>query len=283
MSDVREALVIYSPEPAWSGNLRALALGTGLAVAVTLSLCEVAWTVGWDRTKLVDLTYELDEATIAWPTNRPFHRDKTAWGMTAQGYWYASGDFVMSEHAGTHIDAPVHFAQGRPSVDRIPVDHLIGPAVVVDVRAAVAKDADYRLRVEDLRNWEARHGSIPAGAIVVMRSGWGRHWPDRLAYLGSPTPEDVTTLHFPGFSREAAEFLTKERNIVGIGIDTASIDYGPSRDFIVHRIIGGAGLYGLENIAHLEQLPEAGALMIALPVKIRDGTGGPVRLIAVLP
>jgi kynurenine formamidase len=283
MNTAREPSTMYSRERALSVKLRVLALSTGLAVAAALCLCEVAWTEGWDRTKLIDLTYELDEATIAWPTNRPFHRDKTAWGMTAQGYWYASADFVMSEHAGTHLDAPVHFAQGRPSVDRIPVDHLIGPAVVIDVREAVAKDGDYRLRVDDLRNWEARHGPIPAGAIVVMRSGWGRHWPDRLAYLGSKTPEDVTTLHFPGFSREAVEFLTNERNIVGVGIDTASIDYGPSRDFIVHRVIGDAGLYGLENIAHVEQLPEAGALLIALPVKIRDGTGGPVRLVAVLP
>jgi kynurenine formamidase len=265
------------------GRPWALIWRSGSATAVVLCLCGIAWAADWDRSKLIDLTYELDEATIAWPTNRPFHRDQTAWGITAHGYWYASADFVMSEHAGTHIDAPVHFAQGQPSVDRIPVDRLIAPAVVVDVREAASQDADYRLRVEDLRNWEARHGPIPVGAIVVMRSGWDLRWPDRPAYLGSRTPEDVTTLHFPGFSREAAEFLTKERTIVGIGIDTASIDHGPSRDFIVHRIISGAGLYGLENIAHLDQVPEAGALLIALPIKIRDGTGGPVRLVAVLP
>jgi kynurenine formamidase len=153
----------------------------------------------------------------------------------------------------------------------------------VDVRDTVAHDVDYRVSVEDLRAWEARHGPIPAGALVVMRSGWGRHWSDRFAYLGSTTPKDTTTLHFPGFSREAAEFLIKERAIVGIGVDTASIDYGPSSDFIVHQVINGAGLYGVENIAHLDQVPEAGATFIALPVKIKGGTGGPVRLIAIIP
>jgi kynurenine formamidase len=258
---------------------------TRAVVMAASVLCLIGFASGGslDRSKLVDLTYELDETTIAWPTNRPFQRDQTAWGITAHGYWYASADFSMSEHAGTHIDAPIHFAQDQPSVDRIRVDHLVAPLVVVDVSEAAARDADYRLRVEDLQGWEARHGPIPAGAIVVMRSGWGRHWPDRVAYLGSTTPGDVTTLHFPGFSREAAEFLVRERVIVGIGIDTASIDYGPSRDFTVHRIVSAAGLYALENVAHADHLPEAGALLIALPLKIKGGTGGPVRLVAVLP
>ena len=254
-----------------------------VAAASVFSLTCIVSAEGLDRSKLVDLTYELDEAAIAWPTNRPFHRDQTAWGITAQGYWYASADFSMSEHAGTHIDAPIHFAQDRPSVDRIAVDRLVAPVAVVDVGETASRDADYRLRVEDLQGWEARHGPIPAGAIVVMRSGWGRHWPDRGAYLGSTTPGDVTTLHFPGFSRAAAEFLVRERVIVGIGIDTASVDYGPSRDFIVHRIVSAAGLYALENVAHADRLPEAGALLIALPVKIKGGTGGPVRLVGVLP
>jgi kynurenine formamidase len=257
---------------------------TAFVVATSLfSLAGFVSAESLDRSKLVDLTYELDEATIAWPTNRPFHRDQTAWGITAHGYWYASADFSMSEHAGTHIDAPIHFAQDRPSVDRIGVDRLVAPVVVVDVGEAASRDADYRLRVEDLQGWEARHGPIPAGAIVVMRSGWGRHWPDRRAYLGSTTPGDVTTLHFPGFSQEAAEFLVRERVIVGIGIDTASVDYGPSRDFIVHRVVSAAGLYALENVAHADRLPEAGAWLIALPVKIKGGTGGPVRLVGVLP
>ncbi|WP_447597924.1 cyclase family protein [Nitrospira sp. Nam80] len=257
-------------------------VGGGLLAALVLCLWSAA-SAELDARKLLDLTYPLDDSSIAWPTNKPFHRDRTAWGMTAQGYWYASADFFVSEHAGTHIDAPIHFAKDQPSVDRIPLDRLVAPAVVVDVREAVERDGDYRLRVEDVLAWEARHGRIPAGAIVVMRSGWATRWPDRARYLGSITPDNPATLHFPGFSADAAQFLISERTIVGIGVDTASIDHGPSSDFIVHQLINGAGLYGLENIAHLEQVPEAGAIFIALPVKIKDGTGGPVRLIALLP
>jgi kynurenine formamidase len=131
--------------------------------------------------------------------------------------------------------------------------------------------------------WERRHGRIPGGAIVVMRTGWARYWPDRKKYFGTDAPHDPTTLHFPGFSKEAAEFLLKERRIDGVGIDTASIDYGQSRDFIVHRILNGADVYGLENIANLDKLPPTGATLIALPIKIKGGTGGPVRIIAILP
>jgi kynurenine formamidase len=235
-----------------------------------------------DDQKLIDLTHPFDDQTMVWPTNRPFHWEKTAWGMTAGGYWYASGDFSMSEHGGTHMDAPLHFAEGRSSVDQIPVSRLVGPAVVIDVTKAASQTSDYRLTVTDLKEWESRHGHIPKGAIVLMRSGWGRYWGDREKYFGSHTPQDAKSLHFPGFSKEAAEFLVLDREINGIGIDTASIDYGPSQDFIVHQIINGADKYGLENIAHVERLPPTGTTLIALPIKIKGGTGGPVRIVAVL-
>ncbi len=238
---------------------------------------------GFEEHNIVDLTHALDESTIAWPTTRPFHREQTAWGVTSAGYWYASGDFATSEHAGTHIDAPVHFAQGQTSVDDIALDRLIGPAIVVDVRIACAQQSDYRLSVEDLRAWELRYGRIPDGAIVIMYTGWGRFWPDASKYLGSTTPGDATTLHFPGFSQEAAEFLVRERKVDGIGIDTASIDHGQSREFTVHQVINGAGKYGLENIASLDRLPASGATLIALPMKIKGGSGGPVRIVAILP
>ena len=238
---------------------------------------------GIDETKLVDLTYPLDEQTVFWPTNRPFTWEKSFWGKTAQGYWYASAEFSMSEHGGTHIDAPIHFAEGRQAVDEIPLHRLIAPAVVVDVRSAVAEDRDYRLSKQDLERWESRHGSIQQGAVVLMLTGWGQGWPDKSRYLGSPTPSDPKTLHFPGFSREAAEFLVKERHIDGIGIDTPSIDYGPSQDFVVHQIINGANCYGLENVANLDKLPAKGAILMALPIKIKGGTGGPVRIIGILP
>lgn len=241
-----------------------------------------AWA-GIDETKLIDLTYPLDEQTVFWPTNKPFTWERAAWGRTAKGYWYASGDFSMSEHGGTHIDAPIHFGEGRLAVDEIPLQELIAPAVVIDVRPSVAENRDYRLSRKDLERWERRHGPIQQGAVVLMLTGWGQGWPDKSRYLGSSTPSDPKTLHFPGFSKEAAEFLVKERHIDGIGIDTPSIDYGPSQDFIVHQIINGANRYGLENIANLERLPPNGAILVALPIKIKGGTGGPVRIIAILP
>jgi kynurenine formamidase len=155
--------------------------------------------------------------------------------------------------------------------------------VVIDVRPAVGKDRDYRLSRQDLEKWESGHGPIPQGAVVLMLTAWGEGWPDKSRYLGSETPSDPKTLHFPGFSREAAEFLVKERHIDGIGIDTPSIDYGPSQDFIVHQIINGANCYGLENVANLEKIPPKGAILMALPIKIKGGTGGPVRIIGILP
>ncbi len=253
-----------------------------IAILCTLLAESHSWAQ-IDGQKLIDLTHPFDDNTIVWPTNRPFHWEKTAWGMMPGGYWYASADFSMSEHGGTHLDAPLHFAQGRSAIDQIPVSRLVGPAVVIDVTEAVSENPDYRLTVADLEGWESRHGPIPKGAIVLMRSGWERFWGDREKYLGSKTPHDTKSLHFPGFSKEAAEFLVREREISGIGIDTASIDYGPSQDFIVHQIINGMDKYGLENVANLDKLPPTGATLIALPIKIKGGTGGPVRIVAVLP
>src|SRR5689334_1152296 len=205
-----------------------------LCVSLLLWWNAASASAGIDESKLVDMTYALDEQTVFWPTNRPFTWEKASWGRTANGYWYASGDFSMSEHGGTHIDAPLHFGEGRLAVDEIPLQKLIAPAAVIDVRSSVTDNGDYRLTRDDLEQWENRYGPIPAGAVVLMLTGWGQRWPDRTRYLGSATPSDPKTLHFPGFSREAAEFLVKQRRVDGIGIDTASIDYGPSQDFIVH-------------------------------------------------
>jgi kynurenine formamidase len=232
---------------------------------------------------MLDLTYPLDEQTVFWPSNKPFRWNKSAWGRTGSGYWYASGEFSMSEHGGTHIDAPIHFGERGLAVDEIPLARLVAPAVVIDVRNAVAIDRDYRLTIRDIEAWEQRHGEIPREAVVLMLTGWGRHWPDPKRYLGSETPTDPKTLHFPGFSKEAAEFLVTNRQVAGIGIDTASIDHGPSRDFIVHQVVNGANRYGLENVAHLDAVPPKGATLVSLPVKIKGGTGGPVRIIAILP
>lgn len=232
---------------------------------------------------VVDLTHSFGEDTIYWPTNQSFHWEKTAWGVTEGGYWFASAKYGGSEHGGTHMDAPIHFAEGRRTLDQIPVDQLIGPAAVIDVRAKCEANPDYELTVEDIVSWEARHGPIEGGAIVFMWSGWSKRWPDRATYLGSAALDDPRGLHFPGFSEEAARFLVEKRMVRGVGIDTASIDPGPSRDFPTHRVFSHADVYALENVAALEKLPPRGARVFALPMKIKSGTGGPVRIIALVP
>lgn len=233
--------------------------------------------------QFVDLTYPFDDHTVYWPNNPSFQREKTDWGTTASGYWYASGKFSTGEHGGTHMDAPIHFAQGRSTLDQIPVDRLTGPAVVIDVRVQCEANPDYELTIQDLLNWESRYGRTPDGALVFMWSGWEQRWPDRVRYFGTPTPDNAQSLHFPGLSPQLAEFLIHQRTIRGVGIDTASIDPGRSPDFPVHRILNGADVYILENVAALSHLPPHGAMVMALPMKIKGGTGGPVRIIAWLP
>ena len=232
---------------------------------------------------LVDLTYSFDEHTIYWPNNAPFHWEQSSWGHTHKGYWYASGVFSASEHGGTHLDAPIHFAESGWSVDQIPVSHLTAHAIVLDIRSQASSNPDYMLQVEDIAQWEKQHGTIPKNSIVFLLTGWGQFWPDPSRYLGSPTPQDSATLHFPGFSAEAVSILVKQRAIYGIGIDTASIDPGQSRTFEAHQVLGKANRFAIENVAHLERLPPHGALVTALPMKIKGGTGGPVRVIAWVP
>jgi kynurenine formamidase len=219
---------------------------------------------------------------VYWPTATPFRFTRDSWGVSPGGYWYAAGSFSASEHGGTHLDSPVHFAEGKAAVDQIPLRQLIGPAVVIDVTARTAQNRDYLVTSADITAWEKANGRIPAGSIVLVRTGWGRFWPDQKQYLGSDKPGDASNLHFPGVARDAAAALVA-RNIEGLAIDTASIDYGQSKDFIAHRVLNGAGVYILENIAQTGKLPVTGATLIALPMKIGGGSGAPVRVIAILP
>ena len=235
-----------------------------------------------DEGKIVDLTYSFDENTVYWPTSKPFAWEKEAWGRS-DGFWYTAARYSASEHGGTHLDAPIHFGEGGQSVDQIPLAKLIGEAVVIDITEACAKDPDYLLTAQDIARWEARNGRLPDQAIVLVRTGWGRFWDDRKKYLGTANPLDADNLHFPGISREAAELLVKQRKVDAVGIDTASLDRGASKDFLAHQILNGANIYGLENVANLDKLPLRGATVIALPMKIGGGTGGPARIIAVLP
>src|SRR5262245_32582482 len=238
---------------------------------------------GINKSKIVDLTYSFDDKTVYWPTAKSFQWEKESWGRSAGGYWYTAARYAASEHGGTHLDAPIHFGEGRQAADEIPISRLVAPAVVIDISEAAAKNADYRLTVDDIASWEKANGQIPDNSITLVRSGWGKFWTDRKRYLGTDAPGDTANLHFPGISREAAEFLAKRRKIDGVGIDTASIDHGPSKDFIAHQILNGANIYGLENVANLDRLPAKGATLVALPMKIKGGTGGPARIIAILP
>ena len=234
--------------------------------------------------KVVDLSHPFDEKTLYWPTSpSSFELKKLAFGETPGGWFYASNSLCTPEHGGTHLDAPIHFSRDGKTVDQLPPRQLIAPAVVIDVSAKAAADPDYRLSMEDLRSWEKLHGNVPSGAIVLLRTGWGRRWPDRRQYLGDDTPGDASKLHFPSYGKDSAEHLVHVRRVGALGIDTASIDYGASSDFIVHRIASAAGVPGMENLANLDQVPAVGAWIIALPMKIAGGSGGPLRAIALLP
>ena len=232
--------------------------------------------------ELVDLSHAYDDKTIFWPTGKPFRHERTAWGVSDGGYWYSSYDFALSEHAGTHLDAPIHFAEGRPTVGEIPLERLAGPAFVIDVAARCARDPDYAAAAADFESFEAAHRRIPEGAVVLVRTGWGSRWPDVKRYMGDDTPGSADNLHFPGISPDAARLLASRR-IHAVGIDTASLDPGTSTDFPAHRIFAAAGIPGLENVANLDALPAAGAAVMALPMKIGEGSGAPCRIAALLP
>ncbi len=233
--------------------------------------------------RVIDLTYAFDDQTIYWPTSpSDFELTNLAHGPTPGGYFYSANSFCTPEHGGTHLDAPIHFGEGKWTADEIPVERFMGAGVVIDVRPQAAKDPDYRLTPEDVRAWEAANGDVPAGAVVLLHTGWGKFWPERKQYLGDDTPGDASNLHFPSYGREAAEYLIRERQVAILGVDTASIDYGPSTDFPVHQVAGAASVLGLENVAHLEQLPATGSWIIALPMKIAGGSGGPVRIVALV-
>ena len=235
--------------------------------------------------EVVDLTHPFDAETVYWPTEEGFVLERGFAGVTEGGYWYEAHRFRAAEHGGTHLDAPVHFAEGKWSADQIPVERLIGPGAVVDVAARAAADRDYQVTAADLEAWEAENGRLPDGAIVLLRTGFGAFWPDRERYMGTALrgPEGVAALHFPGLHPDAARWLVENRAIAAIGLDTPSIDYGQSKLFESHRVLFAANVPALENVAHLDRLPAAGATVIALPMKIAGGSGGPLRIVAVLP
>jgi len=236
------------------------------------------------RATWVDLSYAFDSTTIYWPTAQPFKLEVVSAQRTPGGWYYAANNFAAAEHGGTHLDAPVHFGEGQQTTDRIPLEHLTGPAIVIDTRGAADADRDYLISAGDLTQWEQSHGPIPAGAIVLLRTGRGAFWLDRARYLGTTRtgPAAVAELHFPGVDPAAARLLV-DRHIDAVGIDTPSIDRGQSTTFETHQVFAAANVPIFENVAHLDRVPPTGAFAIGLPMKIGGGSGGPLRLVAVVP
>lgn len=233
--------------------------------------------------KLVDLTHPYNEATLYWPTSpSKFELEELAHGQTEGGFFYSAYSVCTPEHGGTHLDAPAHFSESGLPNAALPLENLIGPAVVIDVGSKANGDSNYRLTLEDVRRFEAEHGEVAPGTIVLLRTGWSSRWPNAQDYLGDDTPGDASNLSFPGYGDDAARFLVEERRVAILGIDTASIDYGGSQDFTVHRIAAASNVAGLENLTNLDRLPPTGAIIIALPMKIEGGSGGPVRVVALV-
>lgn len=257
---------------------------TSLVLVISLFAFGCSQPFAFPSGQWIDLSYEFSSETIYWPTAEPFQLAVVAAGMTEKGYYYAANNYGAAEHGGTHIDAPIHFAQTGRTVDQIPLKQLIGPAVVIDVSAKALADRDYLIEATEIAAWETAHGNIPHNAIVLFRTGYGRYWPDPVRYLGTDKrgPAAVSELHFPGLAPDAARWLVKNHTIKAVGIDTASIDYGQSELFQSHRILMEENIAVFENVAHLDRLPESGALIVALPMKIKGGSGGPLRIVALV-
>lgn len=256
-----------------------------LSLLPVLIGCAGKPSVSFPEGKWIDLSHAYDQNTPYWPTAEGFQFDTVFEGITEGGYYYSAYQFSSAEHGGTHIDAPIHFAAGKQTVDEIPLERLTGPAIVINVQDSVAGYIDYQISITDFQNWEKEYGPIPDGSIILLNTGFSRHWPDKNKYLGTAErgPSAVALLHFPGLHPEAAKWLVEQRSIRAIGLDTPSIDYGRSSDFMSHRILFASNIPAFENLAGLDQLPSRGAYIVALPMKIKGGSGGPLRIAAWLP
>lgn len=235
-----------------------------------------------DRPTYIDLTHPFDEHTIFWPTEEGFSLERAFHGITPGGYFYSANRFRTAEHGGTHLDAPIHFFEGKETVDEIPLERLIAPGVVIDVRAQCRQNPDYQVGTDDFREWEKRYGSRLEEVIVLLETGFGDYWPDRTRYLGTEEtgPAALPKLHFPGLHPEAARWLADHRRIRAIGLDTASIDHGQSKDFETHVILAEHSIPIFENVARIGELPPKDFTIVALPMKIKGGSGGPLRILA---
>lgn len=242
-------------------------------------------TLTFPEGEIVDMSYAYNDETVYWPTAPGFDKNTDFEGITPAGFWYTAYTVTTAEHGGTHLDAPIHFSEGKHAADEIPLERLMGSAVVVDVSEQAAADRDHLISVDDIMAHEHTHGAIPAGSILLFRTGFGQYWPDQEAYMGTAErgQDAVALLHFPGIDPAAAQWLVDNRDLKAVGIDTPSIDYGQSSLFESHQILFGQNIPAFENVANLDRLPETGAMVIALPMKIEGGSGGPLRMVGIIP
>jgi len=227
----------------------------------------------------IDLSYDFSDKTIYWVESDGFKKETVAEGPTDKGYYYSAYKFCAPEHGGTHLDAPRHFAEGKQTVDEVPLDRLIGAAVKIDVSAKASANRDYQIAVEDIAEWEKQNGPIPEGGFVLFQTGYGKFWGDRRQYMGL----EGEVKHFPGLGKDAAQWLIQNRKVKAVGIDTASIDFGASTTFDTHVALMTQNVSAFENVANIEKVPVKGAQVIALPMKIKGGSGAPLRIIAFVP
>ncbi|MEC9367861.1 MAG: cyclase family protein [Pseudomonadota bacterium] len=232
----------------------------------------------------IDLTHAFNESSVYWPTARMFTKEEVFHGHTQGGWFYSAYNFSAAEHGGTHMDSPIHFAEGKETTDQVPLSRLIGPGFVIDVREQAAANVDYLVGARDIAAFETKHGRIPEGAIVLLNTGRAGLYGDRKAYMGTEQrgEEAVAQLHFPGLGADGAALLV-ERRIAAVGIDTPSIDYGQSKDFVAHVTLMTNSIPAFENVADMSALPPTGSIVVALPMKIEGGSGGPLRIVARLP
>ena len=256
-----------------------------LFALLSLNACGATSEVSFEQGEWIDLTHDFDDRSLYWPTTAPFILSTVAEGETEAGYYYSAYAFQGSEHGGTHLDAPIHFQARKQTTDQVPLDSLIGPAIVISVKNKTAQDRQYGITVEDIRDWEAEYGIIKNRPIVLFNTGWAARWPDANAYLGTERrgPGGVAELSFPGLTPDAADFLANERNVRAVGLDTPSLDMSNSASFLAHRILFDQNIPGFENVASLDGVPPRGAHVFALPMKIKGGSGGPLRIVAFVP
>lgn len=256
-----------------------------LAALVVAGLVQPAFGQDLSKGRWVDLSHSFSRETIYWPTATEFTHETVFEGKTDKGYYYSAYNFSAAEHGGTHVDAPIHFVEGRKTVDQLPVDQMIGPVVVIDVSEKARTNRDYQVTPADFIAWESKYGELAPGVLVLINTGSSQFWPEREKYMGTKNRGDaaVSELHFPGLGPEAATWLVKNRSVKAVGIDTPSIDYGQSTHFESHRILFAKDIPALENVANLDELPATGATLVALPMKIEGGSGAPTRIVAFVP